>query len=224
MTSPIAAPYNPLNIPNVALSLALEVLEQPAVAIPPPAPFEGPGIYLLYYCGNFPLYAPLARANSRKAGPKIPIYVGKAVRRGTRKGIDFGPSREKAIYVRLTSHRKSIQLAQNLDINHFLCRYLVVEDAFISLAESVLISVFSPLWNQVVDGFGNNPTGEPRSKQAKSEWDVLHPGRVRGLGEAKRPQKDIEKDVKQHLASRSSQVASSELRRIRQRIQKYGLA
>lgn len=217
-------PYNPLNIPNVALSLALEVLEQEAVALPPPTPFEGPGINLLYYTGPFPLYARLAKVNKKAGGPKIPIYVGKAVRSGTRKGIDFSPSTEKAIFNRLSIHRKSIDLSDNLENGDFSCRYLVVEDAFISLAESILISVFRPLWNQVVDGFGNNPTGGPRSRQAKSDWDVLHPGRMRGQGPAKRQQQDIEADVTRHLSAKYSQSAGSELKRIRDRIKKYRLA
>ena len=29
----------------------------------------------------------------------------------------------------------------------------------------------------VVDGFGNHDPGSGRYNQAKSEWDVLHPGR-----------------------------------------------
>jgi hypothetical protein len=124
-------PYNPLNIPNVALSLALEVLEQDATDLPPHTAFEGPGIYLLYYRGPFALYSRLAKANSNPSAPKIPIYVGKAVRSGARKGIDFAPSKERAIYNRLSIHGKSIESATNLNAADFRCRYLVVEDAFI---------------------------------------------------------------------------------------------
>ena len=217
-------PYNPLNIPNVALTLALEVLEQDSHPLPPTKPFEGTGIYLLYYVGAFPLYGPLAKANTKKGGVRIPIYVGQADRKGASKGVNFTPSNEKAIYSRLRDHHKSISISANLDPKDFQCRFLIIEDAFISLAESVLISVFRPLWNQVVKGFGNNPTGGPRSTQAKSDWDVLHPGRNRGLGKPKRPQADIEADVKQHFKSKFDKTADIELRRIRERIRKYRLA
>jgi len=35
----------------------------------------------------------------------------------------------------------------------------------------------NPLWNTVIDGFGNHDPGAGRYNQAKSAWDVLHPGR-----------------------------------------------
>jgi hypothetical protein len=217
-------PFNPLNIPNVALSLALEVLEQTSHPLPPAEPFEGTGIYLLYYMGNLPLYKQLTKANSKEGGPKIPIYVGQADQKGASKGIIFTPSSEKAIYNRLRNHAESIKLADNLNCADFRTRYLIIEDAFILLAESVLISVFRPLWNQVVKGFGNNPTGGPRSKQAKSDWDVLHPGRVRGCGEPRKPESEIAADVRKHLRKTFDREADSELHRIRERIKKYRLA
>lgn len=36
---------------------------------------------------------------------------------------------------------------------------------------------YTPLWNTVVDGFGNHDPGADRYNQARSEWDALHPGR-----------------------------------------------
>jgi len=48
---------------------------------------------------------------------------------------------------------------------------------FIPLGESLLISHYRPLWNAVVDGFGNHPPGSGRSTGKKPMWDVLHPGR-----------------------------------------------
>lgn len=217
-------PYNPLNIPNVALTVALEVLEQKSLDFPPTVPFEGTGIYLLYYVGDLPLYARLSSANRGKGGARIPIYVGKADRRGTSKGISFQPSREKAIYGRLRDHQKSITMATNLKCSDFRCRYLVIEEAFISLAEAVLISVFRPLWNQVVRGFGNNPTGGRRTQQAMSDWEVLHPGRNRGLGKSRRQEADIIADVERHLKTSFNRYADTELQRIRGRIRRYRLA
>ena len=44
--------------------------------------------------------------------------------------------------------------------------------------EAALIRRFKPLWNTVVDGFGNHDPGKGRYEQALSEWDALHPGRL----------------------------------------------
>lgn len=43
--------------------------------------------------------------------------------------------------------------------------------------EAKLIRMHKPLWNTLIDGFGNHDPGSGRYNQAKSEWDVLHPGR-----------------------------------------------
>jgi hypothetical protein len=43
--------------------------------------------------------------------------------------------------------------------------------------EAELIRRYAPLWNSTIDGFGNHDPGAGRREQAKSEWDVLHPGR-----------------------------------------------
>ena len=59
----------------------------------------------------------------------------------------------------------------------FKCRYLVVDDIWIPLGESLLISMFSPLWNRILEGFGNHDPGQGRYNQQRSLWDVVHPGR-----------------------------------------------
>jgi len=41
----------------------------------------------------------------------------------------------------------------------------------------MLIEKYKPLWNTVLDGFGNHDPGSGRYKQQVSPWDVLHPGR-----------------------------------------------
>jgi hypothetical protein len=53
-----------------------------------------------------------------------------------------------------------------------------VDDIWIPLGENVLIEAFKPIWNLVVDGFGNKDPGRRRASQYCSPWDVLHPGRV----------------------------------------------
>ena len=41
----------------------------------------------------------------------------------------------------------------------------------------MLIRHFQPVWNQVIDGFGNHDPGKGRNQQRRSVWDTLHPGR-----------------------------------------------
>lgn len=66
---------------------------------------------------------------------------------------------------------------KNLDPLDFRCRWLVLDPVWIGLTEQVLISEYRPLWNVVVDGFGNNDSGKGRINQRRSQWDTLHPGR-----------------------------------------------
>ena len=68
-------------------------------------------------------------------------------------------------------------LTTNLDLADFSCRFLEVDDIWIPLGESLLIQFYRPLWNSVVDGFGNHDPGGGRYKGASPSWDTLHPGR-----------------------------------------------
>lgn len=108
-----------------------------------------------------------------------PIYVGKAVPSGSRKGLGgFGVSPGRVLFNRLRQHSKSIDAATNLDLDDFRCRYLVVDDIWIPLAESLLINRFAPIWNRTLDGFGNHDPGKGRQAGQRPPWDVLHPGRT----------------------------------------------
>ena len=82
-----------------------------------------------------------------------------------------------ALANRLNQHATSIDQANNLKLSDFSCRYLVVDDIWIPLGESLLIERFSPIWNTRIDGFGNHAPGRGRQDQARSQWDVLHSGR-----------------------------------------------
>jgi hypothetical protein len=77
----------------------------------------------------------------------------------------------------LTEHAKSIEQAENLKLEDFSCRHLTVDDIWIPLGESLLIEMFSPLWNMTMDGFGNHDPGSGRYNQQIAPWDVIHPGR-----------------------------------------------
>jgi hypothetical protein len=82
------------------------------------------------------------------------------------------------LHSRLAQHADSIRQVKNLDFADFRCRYLVVDDIWIPLGESLLIQMFSPVWNQLIDGFGNHDPGKGRHEGQMPPWDVLHPGRA----------------------------------------------
>jgi hypothetical protein len=171
-------PYNPLDKKNLGVSVADALLAKAVHALPIDSPFNGAGIYALYYTGDFPDYRPIAEQN-RDGRFAFPIYVGKAVPAGARKGgfgLDLPPG--AVLYNRICEHAQSIEQARNLNIADFSCRHLVVDDIWIPLGESLLIEMFSPAWNKLIDGFGNHDPGKGRHNQQKSFWDVLHPGRA----------------------------------------------
>lgn len=173
---PKIEPFNPLNKTNLGESVADAMLTQPVGELPP-TPFIGAGIYAIYYVGNFPLYAEITEKN---LGSQFswPIYVGKAVPAGARKGgFGLGADPGQVLCKRLAEHASSIVQAHNIDIADFKCRFLVVDDIWIPLAESLLIEMYSPLWNTKIDGFGNHDPGKGRYNQQKSAWDIIHPGR-----------------------------------------------
>ena len=170
-------PYNPLEKVNLGISVAEALLAQDERPLATLQPFSGAGIYALYYRGTFPAYDKLAAIN-RAQGGQVPIYVGKAIPEGGRKGGGMTSSRAtKALFKRLTEHAESIR-ATELLIQDFSCRYLVVDDIWIPLGESLLIARFSPLWNLLIDGFGNHDPGKGRHQGTMPQWDCLHPGRT----------------------------------------------
>ncbi|MBO9325413.1 MAG: Eco29kI family restriction endonuclease [Roseiflexus sp.] len=77
----------------------------------------------------------------------------------------------------LREHALSIEQAEDLNLTDFRCRYLVVDDIWIPLAETLLIEMYQPVWNTIVSGFGNHVPGKGRHRQQRSAWDTLHPGR-----------------------------------------------
>lgn len=171
------SPFNPLAKRNLGESVADALLLQDPVPLPPPEPFIAAGIYAIYYMGDFSLYREVARRN-RNNKWKWPIYVGKAIPAGARKGglgLDCKPG--LVLYNRLCEHAESIKQVNNLRVEDFSCRYLAVDDIWIPLAESMLIEMYKPLWNIQIEGFGNHDPGKGRHKQKKSTWDVIHQGR-----------------------------------------------
>lgn len=174
---PVLKPFNPLDKRHLGESVADALLNAEIQPLPP-EPFIGAGVYAIYYAGSFSAYGRLAEVN-RDGQFRCPIYVGKAVPAGVRKGglgldVDHG----QALYKRLSKHAESVKAARNLEVSDFHCRFLVVDDIWIPLAESMLIERFKPVWNRVLDGFGNHDPGKGRYNGMMPQWDCLHPGRA----------------------------------------------
>lgn len=164
-------PYDPLEYENLARSVVQALLDGPPHRVPPEESFEGPGVYAIYYHGDFEGYSRLVETH-----PASPIYVGKAVPSGARKGGRQTLS-GRELYQRLTQHSKSIDQAENVQLEDFTCRYLVVVPVWITLAERFLVEHFQPVWNVAIDGFGNHDPGAGRRAMKRPLWDILHPGR-----------------------------------------------
>jgi hypothetical protein len=198
----LTQPYNPIEPENLAESVVRALLRGPCHALPPAEAFDGPGIYLLYYSGTFPAYRRASLPNKGGAC-ELPIYVGRAKPKGGRKGKKrVEKAGQQPLYERLRKHEQSIGSTSNLAVAEFRCRYLVVADLWVPLAENLLINQYRPLWNVVIDGFGNNDPGGGRYKQKRSDWDVLHPGRpwVQNLAAGKRLEAALHRAVEEHYA------------------------
>ena len=170
--------FNPLDKKSLGTSIANALLAQPVGPLPPCEKFIGAGIYAIYFSGDHAVYRTIAKADAE--GKEIPlIYVGKAVPEGAHKG-GFGLDTPAGVvlFSRLCDHAESIQQTKNLSVKDFACRYLVVDEIWIPLGESLLIEMFSPIWNRLIDGFGNHDPGSGSYRQQRSPWDVLHPGRT----------------------------------------------
>ncbi|BCL76791.1 hypothetical protein JHS3_25270 [Jeongeupia sp. HS-3] len=174
-------PFDPLAVENIGVTLAVELLEQPLQELPPPESFAGAGVYALYYVGRHPAYAGLVDLDAGTGGSKYPVYIGKAVRENAKQGFNPRPTAKAKIWDRLCQHAESIRAVEEKGtdpdfwLKDFRCRYLVINDAYIGLAESVLIATFRPAWNGM--GFGSKVVGGERMTGRPSLWDSLHPGR-----------------------------------------------
>lgn len=194
--------FNPLDLENLGESIARAMGESnptPLAALPR---FEGAGIYAIYYNGPHPAYEPLVTANADLTEPH-PIYVGKATPKGGRKGL-VSPEASTALRARLGQHAKSIEDSANLELEDFQARWLVLDHVWVNLGESVLIRRHSPVWNAIVDGFGNHAPGSGRAAGKRPRWDILHEGRAwaSGLRESSETAEQVTQDVWEYFAAR----------------------
>jgi Eco29kI restriction endonuclease len=153
----------------------------PIHPLPPTETFLGTGVYALYDTGQNPIYQKYAELN--RLAYNYPIYVGKAVPKGWRQSriSDSAINQSRELCNRLKEHSRNITVGADLTLEEFQCRFTIFEDEssdMISMIEAALIKLSQPLWNVAVDGFGNHDPGKGRYEQAKSDWDVIHPGRI----------------------------------------------
>lgn len=195
--------FNPLDMENLAHSIVTRIEEMDPVPLNSVPSFRGAGVYAIYYTGGFEAYAQISAANAES--PLHPLYVGKAVPAGGRRGLEaVEHTSTTALMSRVRQHANSVRAAENLDIADFTVRWLVVEDIWIPLGESAMIRRYRPVWNALLDGFGNHDPGMGRINGVRSMWDTLHPGRAWATKYPERSESaaEISQDVRQYISDR----------------------
>jgi Eco29kI-like restriction endonuclease len=190
---------------------AREIFEKArrAIRAVPPIPlaevprFPGVGVYALEYLGDSPLYELLA-SRVRK-GDFVPIYVGKAIPAGSRKG-KMEPIKNQ-LSNRIRQHAETIRSVDGLEVEDFQVRFLTLEKKAVMLIasiESELIGWTMAPWNSCIDGFGNHTPGKRRFNQSRSDWDVLHPGRpwAEKCTGPRPTQKEVRDNLKSYLGTK----------------------
>lgn len=194
--------FDPLHYDNLGASIARALEEAPVLDLSTLAAFDGAGIYALYYTGSFAAYKELATVNRQQPGTWA-MYIGKADAESSRKGdpnqahTEVGPK----LFNRIRNHQKSIEAAQNLNIEDFQVRALAIAPTWIPLAEVVAIRIHQPVWNVLVDGLGNHDPGKGRYNGMRPRWDTVHPGRVWAdrLQPRNESPQDITQDITEYL-------------------------
>jgi hypothetical protein len=185
---------------DTVLTATGRLLAQPFSSLPPDESFPGSGLYALYYFGNHPAYAPVVSPGSRTYG--WPVYIGRAISPGRRADGDglLRSTLQPVLYRKLREHAATLNQVENLQVKDFRCRYLVIENIWVPLAEQLLIQQYRPVWNTVVPGFGLHSPGAGRALQLRSDWDEFHPGRSWAAGQqpARRSPKEILEQVSAH--------------------------
>jgi hypothetical protein len=157
--------------------------------------FYGSGVYAIYYDGDFPAYQPLRSTDT-------PIYVGKVDPAVPMAATPVEQGRK--LWDRLIrDHARSISRVENLSLDAFSCRYLVVVSAWQMTAETHLINRFRPVWNEpICIGFGKHGDKAETRANTRSAWDELHPGRPwagHGNKPNARPPERIMLDIAEHF-------------------------
>lgn len=150
--------------------VALALISQDRRPLSDIQPFYGAGVYAIYYTGENHVYRPVS-------GSETPVYVGKA---DPPAGAASLLDQETKLYGRLNEHRKNIEKVSGIDISDFECRALAVQSGYQAAAESHLINLFKPIWNnetKILFGIGKHGDSAKTRANKRSPWDTLHPGR-----------------------------------------------
>lgn len=178
----------------------------PVFPLPPPEKFTGAGVYAIYCLSRSGLYSKFGNEVNRTSY-STPIYVGKAVPQGWRQSriLDKALSAKGTpLFSRLSQHAKSIDEGKGISTNDFSCRFVIFEGEALSMVaavEAAIIAEHNPLWNSVIDGFGNHDPGANRTTGRTTQWDCLHPGRSwakRMTGNSPEA-KDLQRRIKDYM-------------------------
>jgi len=218
-------PFDPLAVENVGVTLAVELLEQPLHPLPPAEAFPGAGVYAIYYTGAHAAYADLIGLGGGTGGAKYPVYIGSAVRENAKQGFNPSSTSQNRLWRRLGHHAESIRAVEvggadpGFRLEDFRCRFLILNDAYITLAESVMIATFRPAWNGM--GFGSKVVGARREGQIPSLWDSLHAGRGgRPAGTAER-RTAAQAQIAASIAKLSEQSTDPRTARMMEKIKRF---
>ena len=188
--------FDPSDPRTVGRLIAQALLEEKKLPLSGLQKFYGSGVYAIYYHGNFDAYRPASSTET-------PLYVGKVDPKSPE--AESPVEQGTKLWGRLNEHKKSIEAANNLDIDDFWCRYLVVKSAWQNTAETYLISIFKPVWNNETNicfGIGKHGDSAATRGNTRSPWDELHPGRAwaKKKGNKKNPlsPKEIEMKILAH--------------------------
>ena len=192
--------FDPADAHVVGELIADTLLLQPRQELKLLPEFYGSGVYALYYNGSFRTYSPLV-------GNETPIYVGKAdpIYSHAATAIEQGRTLRK----RLADHSRTIAAAENLSVEDFDVRYLVVRSAWQGTAEHYLIDRFQPIWNKetkICYGFGKHGDSAETRKNARSPWDTLHAGRKWAKGPENLANKSSVTEIEARIATHFTAV------------------
>jgi hypothetical protein len=139
---------------------------------------SGPGLYVIVYDGQLPMYAPIRR--------RWPIYIGSAA----------------SLRLRIVEHRRNLTGVADIAISDLVAGAVPVQShALAQYAEALCISTFDPIWNDPrVAGFGSRYQGDSRAGQRQCPWSVLHPGRRSSRGAPVRSREELIEVVRAQLA------------------------